>query len=650
MTDQVIVRAAIHPGIGIARVGDAQSEFYIGPEVTHPSSHPSGFYRTEAGALKREAARFRLYGYNAAGEVVRELTPADAKISWSAHLANRKADWFQFITALDIPETKDLTTIRRNKSIKGDSRKALVIDAGSRSISGISTCGGKQHSFDTGAFQGNQVYLGELQTDERGHLLVLGGRGVSKSTTSNPPYDKDDPDSFNNANNWYDDIADGPVDAIVSIAGQDIPVEGSWVVVAPPNYAPDIIGWRTFYDLLVDVYIGCGWLPVPETTSFSHDVLPQLQRLSNLQWVNKGFATMFGKGSPMDFNNDDFIAQLAQSPGDGAIDVYKELRTQILNAFRPFDGKVNEPRIWPWIYGDDYGEGISATPPNTMLALPKTQQMHLKRWAQGAFIADWQPDAQPPLQLSNVALQDQPAMLDKAALHFCLADAFHPGCEMTWPMRHATMYQKPFRIRRRKTPEAIDEYGATLDQQQALALEGPLNAQGPGGLSRWMGLPWQGDTAYCRSGYDIEYDLYLPTFWPARVPNTVLSKANYDIVINELLPREQRIVAYRDRVSWNRFMDTEGSIAKVMEKMIATFGAQGIVEALPGIVDDPDFPAVMYVENVQETDVQRFMAIAKTATKAAIGSRQADLEQAGWTSEQHLQDAKSLRARKKPNA
>ena len=37
--------------------------------------------------------------------------------------------------------------------------------------------------------------------------------------------------------------------------------------------------------------------------------------------------------------------------------------------------------------------------------------------------------------------------LDKAALHFCLADAFHPGCELTWPMRHASLYSAPFRIR-----------------------------------------------------------------------------------------------------------------------------------------------------------------------------------------------------------
>jgi hypothetical protein len=39
-----------------------------------------------------------------------------------------------------------------------------------------------------------------------------------------------------------------------------------------------------------------------------------------------------------------------------------------------------------------------------------------------------------------------------------------------------------------------------------------------------MAVPWQTDTASCRSGYDLSYDPYVPAFWPARVPNEVLTK------------------------------------------------------------------------------------------------------------------------------
>jgi hypothetical protein len=94
--DRTIVRAAIHPAIGIARVGNSPAESFIGPEVIDPPPAPPGSYRDSEGALKRQAARFRIYGYNAAGEVVGELTPDWASIRWGVHVANRKASWYQW--------------------------------------------------------------------------------------------------------------------------------------------------------------------------------------------------------------------------------------------------------------------------------------------------------------------------------------------------------------------------------------------------------------------------------------------------------------------------------------------------------------------------------------------------------------------------
>ena len=73
--------------------------------------------------------------------------------------------------------------------------------------------------------------------------------------------------------------------------------------VAPPNYAPQIVGWRTLYDLLVDVFTECGWLEMPVTVSFVKHILPVLSRLSNLQWVNKGFGAILGKALPCDFDD-----------------------------------------------------------------------------------------------------------------------------------------------------------------------------------------------------------------------------------------------------------------------------------------------------------------------------------------------------------
>ena len=55
-------------GFGVARVGNSPDELFIGPEVDEPA--PLDSYKDPGGALKRQASRFRVYGYNAAGEAV----------------------------------------------------------------------------------------------------------------------------------------------------------------------------------------------------------------------------------------------------------------------------------------------------------------------------------------------------------------------------------------------------------------------------------------------------------------------------------------------------------------------------------------------------------------------------------------------------
>jgi len=52
--------------------------------------------KDDQGRIKRQVARFRLYGLDAADAVVQELTAADADITWTVHLANKKAAWYQF--------------------------------------------------------------------------------------------------------------------------------------------------------------------------------------------------------------------------------------------------------------------------------------------------------------------------------------------------------------------------------------------------------------------------------------------------------------------------------------------------------------------------------------------------------------------------
>lgn len=587
-----IVYAKIHPSIGIARVGNSMQEdgFYIGPQVVEPAPKPPGFYRDATGALKREVAEFRLYGYDAHGKVVRELLMEEGvQISWSVELANRKAAWYRFELAMDIPEALTAPpSTRRNAAVS--ERSTLAILPGIRSVD-APNAQGDHLRFDGGTCFGIEVPLGELRTDGCGRLRVFGGHGKSASCDGQAPTD------FANNDGWYDDTSDGPVTARVRLGERELQVAPAWVVVAPPNYGPQQKSVRTLYALMTDVAIQAGLLPTPTRPSFRDDILPILKAMCDLQWMNAGFAAGFGHGMAQHFLDPDYLHKLAQ-PGS----LYAEMRRTVANAFRnPADQDISL-KPWPWVYGDAMDIPMPASP-RAMNALTATQLRMLELWARGDFRADYYPVHEPVHSLDQVSVTAQPAMLDRAALEFCLADAFHPGCEMTWPVRHASMYMEPYRWRHRAADNPEPDYGKTLTVAEALSYDGPLYAQFPGAITRWMAIPWQTDTASCRSGYDKQYDPYLPTFWPARVPNQVLSDENYRKVRDTTLDREERLAAFWQRSDWDR---TLGAGAQhQLQVMVEHFDRQGIVEVREGVADDPDFPPVMQVEDRGGDDLSR---------------------------------------------
>jgi L-Lysine epsilon oxidase N-terminal/L-lysine epsilon oxidase C-terminal domain len=604
--DTCIVRAAIHPAIGIARVGNSEKEFFYGPEVIEPLPEQPGFYRDATGALKRQAARFRIYGLNAEGEIVAELTAADADIHWSVELANQKASWYEFQIALDIPEANSAPpSYLRNQMVLD--RSTLTIKPGVREIHGRNVHG-SSHAFNNGKFLGKRVYLGELRTDEEGRLVVLGGHGKSAS------YNGARAITFANNNGWYDDTADGPVTATVKFQGKTLRVDPAWVVVAPPNYAPQQKSVRTMWDLMRDLFITAGTLPRPARPSFENDIRPIFERLSHLQWVNAGFAAYFGWGGPSRFDDPQWLARLSKNT---AIDA--ELRKTIANQFRVFDRDAWAPSPWPWLYGDAMSIPPAPTPRQNA-ALSDTQLRMLGQWAAGDFIADYNPAPTPPRYIGDVPLAQQGDMLDRAALEFCLADAFHPGCEMTWPMRHATMYAAPYRIAHRPPDWVEPNYGAILTTDTITLPDGPLAAQAAGGITRWMAVPWQTDTASCRSGYMPEYDPYVPTFWPARVPNQVLTKQDYEIVMDGERPLGERLAAFANRAAWIRPLGK--GYTNQINSMIQDISQMGVVEVQPGPQDDPHFPSVMEVENLPQ-QTRRLLA----ALPAAQQPSQADSDE-----------------------
>lgn len=587
--DNKIVSAAIYPSIGIARIGNSTEPdgYFIGPEVPDEPALPLGSYKDSSGALKRQVARFRVFGLNDKGEAVAELTAENAEINWTVELANKKAAWYEFHLALDIPVASEPTTppsARRNADV--NDRSQLTIAPGPRSITGCDTSGLEYH-FDGGHFFDEPVPLGELRTDSDGNLLVFGGHGLSQSRTKDA-----EPTTFANNEGWHDDTSDGPVDATVIFDGQELPVEGAWIVVAPPNYAPALNTTRTMYDLLYDRMVAWGLCKAPDEVSFDKHIRPIFERLSSLQWVNLGFASWFGAGTPFDAS--ELIPRLRDKSDGNA-----EFRNRIYDQFRnPSPGEQNLGKtLWPQFYGDGLDGLTTSTPdsskdiPDALASLSALQLGWLKSWAAGDFCDS--PAPSKPTSISQVDVRRRPATLTEAALEFCLADAFHPGCEMTWPMRIPFLYSSAFTIKRRTAAEP--DFGPVLTPEVAVSPTGPINGAAAGDITRWMAVPWQTDTASCLSGYSFfRTSASLPTFWPARVPNDVLSLPDYEVVMDRNKSSEERMSAFARRLDWFRiFGDPNTQIVT----MIKQFDILGIVEEREGPSDLPGVPTRIWVES-----------------------------------------------------
>jgi hypothetical protein len=160
-----------------------------------------------------------------------------------------------------------------------------------------------------------------------------------------------------------------------------------------------------------------------------------------------------------------------------------------------------------------------------------------------------------------------------------------------------------------------------------------------------MAVPWQGDTAFCRSGYAPDFDPYLPTFWAARVPNQVLTEQDYQKVINTDLPREERIAAFNQRQNWLRAID-DADTAEVMKRMIEHFNELGIIEVRAGLKDDPDIPEYLYVETLIagqfKTAAEHVSNLLRTKPEPLT-----NLEKAGWSSHEQLLAFRAVRVQKR---
>jgi hypothetical protein len=299
----------IHPAIGIARVGDSPDGFYLAPEqlgqlplelTSDGKEQPIKTFKDAQQRVKRQAARFRVFGYEdgspdgkelevgAKIEIVNERNGQLLKgevldIEWTVYLANKKASWYEF-QQLDGEHGYDPNHPLRNADVTApDARQQLIIDPGPLTVSYTNKKQrtaefakgknpGYSQSFPPPLTPSSIETLGELraiQQDKNIRLLVFGGFGNSGS------FKKlfGDPVITDYANNdgWFDDVSDGPVTARVKIkvleidgratdpkkpptayANVEVP---AWVIVGYPRYAPQITDIVTMDEVVYDVAV-----------------------------------------------------------------------------------------------------------------------------------------------------------------------------------------------------------------------------------------------------------------------------------------------------------------------------------------------------------------------------------------------------------
>ncbi|NES20834.1 MAG: hypothetical protein F6K41_18345 [Symploca sp. SIO3E6] len=467
----------VFPSIGVARLGnstEADNYYYIAPETSGglPILPDGGIFtendfRDSAGNMKRQGARFRVYYFPEAGEggdPYEVLLDGDTSITWTVHLANKKSVWYEFSTMLgegEYPPTTDL----RNLQVTSN-RETLITDPGPRTLTGPDQSAEFSRTSDSSGYamtfppEGLQPFpidtLGEIRTDSDGRLIVIGALGNSGTDQTYPLPEPEDLDYVNN-NHWWDDTADGPVSATVTVNGQTYEAEPGWVVSVPPAYAPEILAQISMYDVMYDVavrYLGAG-----DPNDIDGDMTKLLNRAFDYKWLT------------------------SDEPG-----CHRSLTSQHISYMRSPD-EANEPpqKKMPTLAGD---RSISPNLDSKYVTFPQAHIDLGYRWEVGDY-----PEPTEPTEWD---------LLTRAALDNCSGAAFAPGIEMTWFSRRSEIYAEAFRLKHRS-------YSYPLSTDATPLTEGLE----PGDFIKYMAIPWQADFNECSVQWIDGPDVH---WWPAQRP------------------------------------------------------------------------------------------------------------------------------------
>jgi L-lysine 6-oxidase len=556
------VRYAISPSIGVARLGNSH-EFYISPDriaalpiqcdpkgnVLEEGGKPSRVteFKDRAGRIKRQAALFTIFRLEE-GKPAVEITLKDSDvktITWSAHLANKKACWYNFAELegnLLYGESNSYANRHvpfRNADVTSvDERRKLIIDPGPRTLSGASKTAEfskttvpanyKYGSFPDKVKYGEQIdTLGGMLTDKEGRLLVLGGFGKSGGDTSIS--------SFAGADTWHDDISDGPVNCVLELkSGEKIELK-AWCLVGSPKFVPEIANIVTLADTMYDVAVrhlnvapkmfAGGKFNADYVANFDQEIKPILDRPAAYRWVAN--VPSMNSVSPPPFDARDNSAKTA-----GQREAYIKLfrRPDPEHAIGPDSQTLFTQSGFPLMPLNSGSNSVSNELIDKFLALTETQYFLLQQWVKGKFSND------PGLPQNIVAEMTQ------GSVGNCVGGPFCPGIEVTWSVRNQNIYSGPFEIKQRHDEAWYFEKGLNPNEDET---ESNLGCE-PGDMTKRMAIPWQADFFQCSIQF-INFTnpkvnkadgiplppTYYSYWWPPQSP--------WQVMTGDLTPEEQAL-------------------------------------------------------------------------------------------------------------
>jgi hypothetical protein len=224
-------------------------------------------------------------------------------------------------------------------------------------------------------------------------------------------------------------------------------------------------------------------------------------------------------------------------------------------------------------------------------------------------------------------------LMTRAVLESLYGGGFHPGVELTWPMRHAQLYKENRLAYASVNTDNGYDYGfyglreirlnsASQEEQKEIfyndfgLLMVPDDVKEsldpdhykhwfwkmtPGDMTKWMGIPWQSDAGSCQAIWTgSQYP--VPSWWAANLPVDVLTEESYEQMKDETILADTRRNIYANRLPWLQTTDTgfvgyhaEGGYMNGLIAMVYQWKDIGVVAGRPRGTDLEGVPDIVYV-------------------------------------------------------